>query len=235
MRVVAIARKLPGSASDRGGMRIEDLVQGALALLAPLRCPACDLELGALTPGFCAACGPLLEPAPRSLSPPKGVAALYAYGGPLAVAIRRFKYGRRGDLSRPLSDLLLQAVPAYRGAVDRVVPVPIHPARLRERGYHHVGLMGRPLARALGVPLDVTLLRRTRNAPPQAGLQADRRRGNVRGAFAVVPRPSKPGVGRVLLLDDVRTSGATLAEAALTLQASGAATEVSCLSLATVV
>lgn len=214
---------------------MSQLAQGALSLLAPLHCPACDLELEALRPGFCAACGPLLEPAPRALMPPRSVAALFAYGGPLAVAIRRFKYGRRSDLCRPLADLLLGAGPAYQGSVDRVVPVPIHPRRLRERGYHHVGLMGRPLARQLGVPLDVSLLRRTRHAPPQAGLPAERRLANVRGAFVVVPpRRDKP-LGRVLLLDDVRTSGATLAEAALTLRASGVATEVRCLALASVV
>lgn len=215
-----------------GAMSWRDFIEGALSLVAPLRCPACDLDVVALRPGFCEACGPLLEPASRALAPPAPVAAQFAYGGPLAEAIRRFKYGGRSELAKPLSDLLAAAAPAYRGTVDRVVPMPIHGVRLRERGYHHVGLMSRGLARALRVPADVTLLRRVRNSPPQAGLEAAKRLDNVRGVFAVARRRSQCHVGRVLIVDDVRTSGATLAEAALAVRDAGIATEVRCLALA---
>jgi len=98
-----------------------------------------------------------------------------------------------------------------------VVPVPLHRRRLAERGFNQAALLGRPLARALGVPLVTGRLVRVRPTPPQAELAAAERRDNVRGAFAL----RRPLPDRVLLVDDVRTTGATLAEAAQTLTDAG--------------
>ncbi len=122
---------------------------------------------------------------------------------------------------------MLAAAGPYGGLVDAVVPVPLHRRRLAERGFNQAVLLARPLARALGVPLLVGRLVRVRPTRPQVGLEADARRDNVRGAFAMrgeVPR-------RVLLVDDVRTTGATLGEAARVLAGSGG-TEVRTLTLA---
>lgn len=197
-----------------------------LDLLAPPRCPACDEELVGAEEGFCGACEPLLDPAPRGVLPPARSASLYVYAGPLADAIRRVKYRRRTDLLPPLGRLVAAAAPAYGGRVDAVVPVPLHRRRLSRRGFNQSCLLARGLCRALGVPLVVGRLVRVRPTPPQARLEAADRRDNVRGAFAV----ARPLPRRVLLFDDVRTTGATLSEAAQAATLSGS--EVLTLTLA---
>ena len=186
-------------------------------LVAPLRCPACG---GAVLEGngFCAACEPLLEPAAACDRPPAPAAAVFVYGGPLADAISRLKYHRQADAAPPLGALLAQAASVYAGRIDRVLPMPLHPARLRERGFNQAALLARPVARALGVPLDTSSLRRVRPTADQAGLRRSHRADNVRGAFVAAPRPQAP---RVLLIDDVQTTGATLSEAARVLLTAG--------------
>lgn len=139
------------------------------------------------------------------------------------------KYGRRPELARALGLLLADAAPAYAGRVDRIMPLPLHPARLRERGFNQSALLAAAMARALGVPLDTASLRRVRCTADQAGLSRALRRQNVRAAFAV--RTSSLPAARVLLIDDVRTTGATLGEAARALLEAGCA-EVWTLALA---
>lgn len=156
------------------------------------------------------------------------MAAAFLYGGPLADAILRLKYAGRTDLARGLSELFADAALSYAGRVDRVIPLPLHATRLRERGFNQSALLAAPVARALGVRLDVSCLVRVRPTRDQAGLPRTQRAENVRGAFAV-RRPVE--LGRVLLVDDVRTTGATLATAAETLLRAGAR-EVCTLALA---
>lgn len=204
------------------------VARGLGRLLSLEQCAACDEPLAFDESGFCPGCGLLLDPVDRSLAPPATTAALYMYGGPLAVALCRLKYEARTDLAQPLGTLLADAADAYGGRVDRLVPVPLHPERLRRRGYNQTALLGKRLARALGVPLDVRCLKRIRPTTPQAGLPREARRSNLRGAF-VVRRGYRPD--RVLVIDDVRTTGATLAEAAATLRDAGCPA-IRCLSLA---
>jgi ComF family protein len=183
-------------------------------LLAPERCPGCDFIVASA--GFCNACGLLLEPVAGGQSPPRQDAAAFAYGGPLADALRRLKYAKRPDLARALGKLLAQSAMMYAGRVDRVVPVPLHSRRLRERGFNQSTLLAAPVARALGVALDTGGLRRARMTRDQAGLRKHERLANVDAAF-VAPRQT----GRVLLIDDVRTTGATLSAASSALLAAG--------------
>jgi ComF family protein len=186
-----------------------------IALLAPERCAACDGALVDEEPGdarsaFCGACSILLEPTELShRGLPVGAPAAFLYGGPLADAIQKMKYGGRTDLARPLSRLLVERAVAYAGSVERVVPVPLHASRLRQRGVNQSALLARPVARALGVPFDPFWLVRVRPTREQAGLDRDARSHNLRGAFAARGMRAQ----RVLLIDDVRTTGATLAEA----------------------
>jgi ComF family protein len=200
---------------------------GLLDLLAPPDCPSCGLPwVDDAAAALCPACAPLIETAPPERLPPAVNAAMCLYQGPLADAIRRFKYADERHLLRHLAPLLTAAAPAYAGRIDVVVPVPLHVRKLRERGWNPAALLARPLAAALGVPLETSWLERVRETAVQAGLSRDARLSNVRGAFRarqIAPR-------RVLLVDDVRTTGATLLEAAACLEAR--AHSVSTLALA---
>ncbi len=198
---------------------IDGLGIHVLALLAPQRCAACDQALDRGAPGaFCSGCAPLLEPLARGLG-------AYRYGGPLATALQRYKYGGESSLCGPLGALLAEAaLRRHAGRVDAVVPVPLHPRRLRERGYDQAALLAAEVADALGVPLLVGWLERRRRTLPQARLGAARRLDNVRGAFRVRAGrwPRTDGLPRrLLLVDDVTTTGATLREAALALRDAG--------------
>jgi ComF family protein len=142
---------------------------------------------------------------------PRHIAA-YEYGGAIAEAIVKFKYGRRVDLARPLGELLLRAAEPHADtlAASRVVPVPLHPSRLAERGFNQSALLGRHIAKRLGLRFLPLLLSRTRDTPRQAALGKQARGANVAGAFVA----RRAGVARgypVLLVDDVMTTGSTLA------------------------
>jgi ComF family protein len=195
-------------------MSVAALVRGLLDLLAPPACTGCDEPLPASAEGFCAACEPLLDPGERV-----GAAlSAYLYGGPMAEAVRRLKYGRRTELAPVLGQMLADRALELAGEVDAVVPVPLHPARLRRRGFNQAALLAAPVARALAAPLCTRELVRIRDTPPQAELGAADRLRNVRGAFLAVAAPG----ARVLLVDDVRTTGATLTECAEALRVAGA-------------
>ncbi|MFW5875384.1 MAG: ComF family protein [Myxococcota bacterium] len=196
-------------------------LQAVVDLLAPPECASCGIALLHEERHFCGGCELLFDRLPHG-------SAAYAYGGPLAEAIRRVKYGGRTDHVRALGALLEAPVREHLGLVDAVVPVPLHPARLRQRGFDHVTLLGRHVAGVLGVPLQVRRLRRWRATPAQAGLDAAARAANVRAAFEARPDPKRP---RVLLFDDVQTTGATLRAAAEALRGAGA-TRVRMLTLA---
>ncbi|MGF1467908.1 MAG: ComF family protein [Sandaracinaceae bacterium] len=201
-------------------MALLPLARGLLDLLAPPRCPACDDPLTPDDDDFCGACAPLLEPI---VGAREGGEAAYRFQGPMADAIRRFKYVPAAALAGPLGRRMAEAAAVhYAGRVDLVVPVPLHPERLRQRGFNQSALLARPASRILGASLSSLALRRRRPTPPQAGLSRGERARNVRGAFSV-RRPRAVAGRRVLVVDDVRTSGATLAEAVAELRRAGAA------------
>nr|WP_220096320.1 ComF family protein [Dissulfurirhabdus thermomarina] len=191
-------------------------------------CGACRSEVRAVTPPCCTACGEPFHGPPgtghlcgRCLRQPPPFAAARAsfrYEGPVRVLLQRFKYRDDGHAFRALCELARAAPAPDLPPPDLLVPVPLHPARLRERGFNQALRLSRRLFP--GVPAAPGLLRRVRPTPPQARLPLDERRRNVRGAFAAAGPP--PGDGRILLVDDVMTTGATLAECARVLRRAGA-------------
>lgn len=172
-----------------------------LSLLAPPRCAACDLHL-AREAVFCAPCFATIEPAPLL---PADATASFTFGGAIADAIRACKFRGRVDRLRLLARLVVVRLPAAE--VDVVAPIPLHVSRLRERGFDQAAILARAVARALGKPCAVELLERTVATPQLAQLDLEGRADAIRGAFTA--RSS----ARVLLVDDVRTTGATIAAA----------------------
>lgn len=187
-------------------------------LVAPTRCAACDdhVPRRAL---FCASCGVSVIRAPAS----GDVRAVFEYGGAIASAIMRFKYAGRSDLAlrlaEPMAELAAQS--PWLAAAEIVVPVPLHPRRVIERGFDQASLLAKPIARRLGVPWGVGALERIVATPKQATLDRAARIANVAGAF-VVARGDAIAGRRVLLVDDVRTTGATLAACTRVLLEKGA-------------
>lgn len=187
----------------------------ARELVAPSRCASCD---GSVRPRtlFCAACASTVERFPPGV---RDHDAAFFYGGAMSRAVTRCKYERRSDLAESLGELLAQRATSFAGRIDVVVSVPLHPKRLVERGFDQAALLARPVARSLGVPWRRALVR-SRDTPRQASLDRIARASNVVGAF----RCTDGGISgaRVLLVDDVRTTGATLTACAEALEMSGA-------------
>lgn len=187
-------------------------------------CPGCREELPAHGEACCPRCGDLSqtgEVCGHCLRQPPhfdATFAAFAYGFPVDRLVQRFKYGGQLDLARWWAARLADALPP--GRFDLIVPMPLNPTRLRQRGFNQALEIGRPLARRLDVRLAVDACVRTRATPPQAELERDQRLKNVRGAFEC--RRDLDGL-RVLLIDDVMTTGASLNELARIVRLHGAA------------
>jgi ComF family protein len=193
------------------------LLLGTLAsALSPPSCAACDARLGKRAV-FCVPCAAAIEPP----ADPGGPVSFAAYGGPLAVALRRLKYENRPDLGAPLGHLARRAAREAGLTADLVVPVPLHPTRLAERGYNQAALLAAEVAVELRAPLAARALTRLRPTAPQARLDRKDRLGNMIDAFRA-RRPSAIQGRRVVLVDDVATTGATLAACESALYAAGA-------------
>lgn len=142
-----------------------------------------------------------------------------AYDGALRELIHLFKYGRIRTLARPLGDFLVSAFPLDQ-AFDVLVPMPLHWRRLWRRGFNQAAMLAREIGRRRGLPV-VCAVRRRRYTRSQAGLTHAARRINVAGAFAARSQGEIAGK-RVLLVDDVLTTGATASACARVLKQAGA-------------
>jgi ComF family protein len=139
----------------------------------------------------------------------------------LPALIRRHKYGLDQSLSHALAECLSDPLPLDGADYDVIMPVPLHLARLRWRGFNQAALLGNAIARRLERPLDAASLVRVRETDPQTGKTMRERRSNIRNAFAI-RRPGRIANRRILLVDDVMTTGATVDECARALLEAGA-------------
>ncbi|HPC02241.1 MAG TPA: ComF family protein [Syntrophales bacterium] len=206
-------------------------------------CTSCADSLPLVRPPLCIRCG-LPFPAGEGenhlcgeclVSPPpfSWARALGRYETGLLDGIHRFKYRRAIRIGEGLGRLMAE-IPMEGGPVlssfDRVLPVPLHPARLRERGFNQSAVLAGAVSRRISLPLDLFSLRRIRDTKPQISLNGAERERNVRGAFSVARPPAVEGE-KILLVDDVYTTGNTLREAARALLRGGAS-EVAVLTAA---
>jgi ComF family protein len=194
----------------------EDCNVELLSLVSLPSCPRCGTTLGPHIPARedgCSAC-------PDTLPRFERVVRLGPYAGPLRSIVRELKYRRRA-MRRRLGEMLGRAVQTRTDdELDVAMPVPMHWRRRLARGGNHARTLASAVARELGLPVGRELVR-VRNTPPQTHLPRSKRVENVRGAFAVEPPAAVKGA-RVLLVDDVTTTGATANEAARTLLRAGA-------------
>jgi ComF family protein len=188
----------------------------ALPRLEQSRCARCALPLPALDPreeGSCLRCA--TEPLEIDWIDSWG-----RYDSGLTEVLQAFKFGGHAFLADPLADLLREVLCA-RGApaFDVVTAVPMHPAKENRRGYNQAELLGRCLAKRAGVRFDGRIVRKVEERRTQSELKKEARRANVRGTYAA----SGLAAGlRVLLVDDICTTGETLSACAGALRASGA-------------
>lgn len=224
------------TASLQNPWLLRNLAQQALDLLFPPRCAGCGRKGALLCAGcragaprlgtpWCARCGEPLNPRARCDRCPAGelraldwARSAYYFDGAIRQAIHRFKYGGERAFAPVLAAMVAECE-LDRPLFDAVAPVPLDPLRRRDRGYNQA----EDLARALAGHWQLTLaldLRRTRTTRPQVGLDRAARRANVAGAFEWAG-DSLGGV-KLLLVDDVMTTGATAEACAAALKEAGA-------------
>ncbi len=217
------------------------LFQRGLDLLFPPRCAGCRRGGHLLCPGclrtmqplaspLCLRCGlPLATIATNCASCQQnrfrldGLRCVNLYQGALREAIYALKYTGQQRLAEPLGLLLAQAFSAYGLRADGIVPLPLHAQRQRQRGYNQAVLLARVCAAHLQLPCLEDLVVRQRDTRTQVGLNMWERQQNVSGAFALAPYVKLRSLARhrLLLIDDVCTTGASLEACAAPLYAAG--------------
>ncbi len=176
-------------------------------------CPRCNAE-GTLQQ----LCGACLSNPPHF----DETISAFRYAYPLDRLVQAYKFNANLSLLPLFADALVRALGAIEAAArpDLVIPLPLAPMRLAERGFNQASLLGERVSKTLGIRFEARGMLRVRETPPQSGLSREARLKNVRGAFDCANRLD--GL-RVAVVDDVMTTGATLSEAARALKKAGAA------------
>ena len=182
-------------------------------------CPRCGLDLGPYvqTDTLCREC---------HAHPPRFTKAIAVagYDGVIREAIHKFKYAKERVLLDELSGLLIarwQGVCQLLPQIDMIMPAPLYRGKLKERGFNQSQLLAERLSQAMGIPLEIDNLIKTRPTPDQAGLDSVNRKKNLIDAFEVT-NPKVIDGKNILLIDDVLTTGATASEISRTLKKAGA-------------
>ncbi|MEX2143390.1 MAG: ComF family protein, partial [Anaerolineales bacterium] len=203
--------------------------------LGEVWCPKCQATVRIIGKPMCSLCGLPLRSAKKCLA-----CALHdykftasrawgAYRGELRQAILHLKHRRNASLGQSLARNLWQVYMAQDWDIDCLIPVPLGYQRMQQRGYNQVDILARPFASMAGLPYAESVLIRRHETLPQFELNAAERWENLHGSFVADPEPLK-GM-RVLVIDDIMTTGATLDSAAEALREAGA-TQVYAITLA---
>ena len=196
--------------AESAGDAVCEACARALPNRPPSACPRCGLP--GLDGGCCAACE-------REKPAYDATLALYDFVFPVDAMVHALKYRHRLSMASFFGAALAARAQDFGAQADLILPMPLHPRRLAERGFNQAVELARPLARARELPLGLAVVRKLRDIPAQAGLDREARLRNPRGVFEC-------GVSlqgqRVIVVDDVMTTGATLGELARTLKRQGA-------------
>ena len=188
-------------------------------------CAACEERIAWLSNPLCARCGTPLRGAAAGGGHTciheaglKAVRSAALFDGPIRDALHALKYRRDLGLAQAMAEVLLRLWGGLEWRVDVLVPVPLSAKRLGERGYNQAALVAHAFGERIGLPVRENLLKRSRETASQVGLSLTERHVNVAGAF----RAQEVSRQRILLLDDVCTTGATLEAGARALHEAGA-------------
>lgn len=191
-----------------------------------LICTSCQQSLSWIRPPLCSKCGIVTDGddvcSVCRQHPPvaDGIRSLFIFEGIIRDAVHQLKYKRLKAMSVPLGRFLAEYLLSNQVPADVLVPVPLHPKRLRERGYNQASLLAYEAGKRSNIPVSENSIRRTKNTSSQAKTtSAQERRANVRDAFICT---QKLNGKNVLLIDDVCTTGATLNACAVSLKEAGA-------------
>lgn len=198
-------------------------------------CTVCWSAMPFIERPFCERLGtPFTHDLGAGLISPEAIANPPVYGraravarfedGPVRQLVHRLKYGDRAELAAPMGRWMARAAAELLPGTDLLIPVPLHRRRLFQRRFNQSALLAQTISALSGVPNDPLVLRRVRPTPPQVGLSRAQRADNVQGAFRVSPEDrAKIQDRKLVLVDDVMTSGATANAASRVLLRAGAA------------
>lgn len=216
------------NAGSLTGRYIKELASGLMNLAYPLSCEVCEAKIGPDTQykGLCNNCLNKIRLINQNITlvcSNINVTAACAYEGIVKDCVRLFKYNAKLNLAEPLASLMLNCfnMNISRKNIDAIIPVPLHSRRQRERGFNQAHVLAKRLAGYIGVKLCANAVTRVRPTESQTGLSKTKRFTNLKGAFKI----SKGNLikGRnILLIDDVFTTGSTMAECAKPLIKAGA-------------
>jgi len=209
--------------ADALGEGLRAVRRTAWDLLLPPICCLCGARGFRSGLDLCEVCAALLPVAPECVAPPgiDSVLALFRYAYPVDNMVRALKFRGERIYGRVFGELIGEACGIATSELpDLLVPIPLHPARYRKRGFNQAEDIARFAGARLRVPMHATLLVRSTPTREQSGLSPHARRRNVRGAFRAL---RSAAACRIALVDDVLTTGSTAAEAARVLREAGAA------------
>ncbi len=189
-------------------------------------CPECRKKVHFILKDYCMKCGKPLEDAQeeycRDCRRRRHMfvrnRALLSYRGPVKLSLYQMKYGNRREYAVTYGQEMAKmlGIWIHHSGITRIVPVPLHISRKRKRGYNQAELIARGLGKELQLPVDTRLLYRVRRTKPQKKLNDQQRKQNLKNAFEVKKKIDKSE--RILLVDDIYTTGSTVDAAAECLQ-----------------